>query len=104
MPLVPPPPPSDTNGSSGFKMKIGKKKKMKNKNNHSENHDIIPPTMSYEDPKESRLPKAYMDTGKFFIKTRCVSGLRPSLARLRYGWQCSGITLNLILGVLNILL
>ena len=51
-------------------MKIGKKKKMKNKNNHSENHDSIPPTMSYEDPKESRLPKAYMDTGKFFLKVK----------------------------------
>ena len=70
MPLVPPPPPSDTNGSSGFKMKIGKKKKMKNKNNHSENHDIIPPTMSYEESKESRLPKAYMDTGKVFLKVK----------------------------------
>ena len=43
---------------------------MKNKNNHSENHDIIPPTMSYEESKESRLPKAYMDTGKFFLKVK----------------------------------
>ena len=36
---------------------------MKNKNHHAENHDIMPQITTSEESSESRLPKAYMDTG-----------------------------------------